>query len=309
MNVPDQAHETRARRIHAETPVILPHDHEPLSDDLDRCLAAGICGKVAMPVIDILLDHPDPISTHDVREGWAKLALAEYGRLFRDIEASGGRAFIATSADDFLRAHAERTLGVMLGAEGGNLIEGSLDLLHCFYRLGLRFLQLTWAFPNHIARPGGRDGSGLTAFGRALIPELNRLGVMIDIGHAGYATLYQVLELSSQPVLMAHGGADGAVRRSRHPQWGVSAPGVFWDDNAIRALVQAGGLFGVNFFAPVYFRDENAFCDVTLDDVIPHFEYIAELVGADGLSIGPDYFPNYGGWERLERSQNSDHLR
>jgi len=299
----------RARQIHTRTPVILIHDHVPLPADVDDCLAGGICGKVHLPILDIQIG-PDAMATGRVTEGWARHALEQFGQSFRQIEADP-RLKLATTAADFERARQQRRLAVLLGSEGGKLIEGSLDLLYGFYEMGYRWMQLTWAFPNQIASFYGPDeGPGLTDFGRELIGVLNHLGILIDVEHSGKQVFEQVMELSAQPILMSHGGAHGALQRSRHPEWNRGSYGCFLDDAMLKALAQKGGLLGIHFFGPVYFRNAESFCDITLADVLDHVQYVADLVGPDVLALGCDFFPTTGDWAELQRSQNSppDHF-
>jgi membrane dipeptidase len=292
----------RAQALHDQTPVILVHDHEPPRDDLERCRAGGICGKVSLPVLDVKIQG-DPLSTGMETRGWARHATAEFARTLAQIRQAGKRMRLVTRAQDFSDALTGKQVAVLLGSEGGKLIEGSLARLQTFYRLGYRFMGLTWAYPNQISYLDGQPEPGLTRFGRQLVPELNRLGILIDVGHAGQRTFFQLLELSGHPILMSHGGAQGAVKRSRHPDWPAGL-GCFCDDEMLRALAQTGGLLGINFVGHVFYRD-NGFCDITLDDVIAHFDYVTELVGPDVLALGCDYFPTTGAWAELQRRQNS----
>lgn len=292
-------------QLHKDSLVLVIHDHEPIADDLHRCLEGGITGKVMLPVLDVRIQS-DAFATGPITEGWARHALEEFGKTFRQIEATEGKAFVATSDRDFVRAKQEGRLAILLGAEGGKLIEESLELLQAFYCMGLRVLQLTWAFPNQISRCDEADGGpGLLPFGRELIRELNRLGVLVDVEHAGQKTFYQTLELSRKPIVMSHGGTHGALRRSRHPEWSRGDYGCFLDDDMLKALSQNGGLLGINFFGPAFYRGAEASCDITLDDVLDHFDYVAGLVGPDTLALGCDYFPTYGHWAELQRNQNS----
>ena len=292
----------KARDLHKRVPVITIHDHDPIADDLEGCLAGGISAKVLMPVVDIKIQR-DPMATGRVLDGWAEHARTEFREMLRQIADSGGRAFLATSEAEIERAHREGKLAVIMGAEGGKLIEDSLPLLHEFHRMGLRFVGLTWAFPNRISNMDDPAQPGLTAFGKTVVAEMNRLGIVIDIGHAGYRTFFQTLELSSHPIVFSHGGAKGAILRSRHPDW-YSGANCFCDDDMLKALAETGGLIGVNFVGHVFHRSHGT-TDVVMADVIDHFEYVAERVGVDVLALGCDYFPTHGLWAELQRSQDS----
>ena len=299
--------EARAAELHRQYPVILIHDHEPLGDDLEKCRRAGITGKVLLPVLDVIM-HGDPFATGPVLEGWADHARSEFRKTLAAIQATRGQAFQATCAQDFRYAHREGKLAVLLGSEGGKLIEGSLARLTEFYQMGYRCMQLTWNFPNHLIQPTGPAGeSELTAFGRELIRELNRLGIIVDVAHAGRRAGHQVLELSAHPVLLSHGGARGAIRRSRHPDWNRYRDVSFVDDEFLRLLAGTGGLLGINFYGPLFFEDAQGVADTTVSDVADHFQYVAETVGVEVLALGCDYFPTDGAWSALLPRQDATH--
>ena len=295
----DESLELKAAEIHRQHPVILIHDHEPVSDDLDKCRVAGISGKVYLPVMDVIMnDHP--FATGPVLSGWADHARKEFQGTLAAIQATRGQALLALSGTDFLKAHREGKLAVLLGSEGGKLIEGSLSLLSEFHRMGLRCMQLIWNYANHIFQATGSAGEwGMTAFGRDLVRELNRLGIIVDVTHAGRMACRQVMEISAHPVMLSHGGALGAIRRSRHPDWSRYKYVSFVEDEILRHLAQTGGLLGINFYAPLFFEDSNGISDTSVEDVADHFQYVAETAGVDVLALGCDYFPRRGGWLAL----------
>lgn len=289
----EQLLQARAEDIHRRHPVILIHDHDPLADDQQECRAAGISGKVFVPVIDAFVDE-NPMASAPIFDGWADHARGVFMQTLESIQATCGRVLLATSAADFRRAHREGKLVVLLGSEGGKLVEGSLDRLPEFYEMGYRCMQMRWNCPNQIVT---KEADGLTAFGRELIPALNRLGIMIDAMHAGRRAFFEMAALSKHPLLLSHGGAQGALRKARIPGWGRGNDRTFVDDEMLSALAETGGLLGINLYGPQFApTDSQGQSDVTLEDVAEHFQYVADAVGVDTLAIGGDYFPTYGHW-------------
>jgi membrane dipeptidase len=151
---------------------------------------------------------------------------------------------LCTSPSDILTARAEGKFAVLLGIEGGHSIENDLALLRLFYRLGVRYMTLTWANSNEWADSSGdiddpaiQHHNGLTEFGRDVIREMNRLGMMIDVSHVSDKTFYDVLEVTRTPILASHSSA-----RTLTP-----APRNLTDDQ-LRAIAATNSVAMVNFY-------------------------------------------------------------
>jgi membrane dipeptidase len=124
--------------------------------------------------------------------------------------------FLAVKAEDVARARREGKIGILLGVEGGHMIDSSLQVLRHLYRLGARYLGLTHS--GNTAWVGAaeyEDGpKGLTDFGREVVREMNRLGMMVDLAHASDQAFYDAVETSRAPVLNTH-AACRALAKSR----------------------------------------------------------------------------------------------
>ena len=134
---------------------------------------------------------------------------------------------------------------MLLGLEGGHAIENSLALLRTFYRLGIRYMTLTWANHNEWADSSGDKPlhHGLTEFGREVIREMNRIGMMVDVSHVSDETFWDVLEASSAPVIASHSGSRAVTASHRN-----------LTDEQLKALATRGGVALVNFF-PAFIDD------------------------------------------------------
>ena len=151
---------------------------------------------------------------------------------------------LCASPQDILTAHAEGRFAMLLGVEGGHSIGNDLGLLRRYFDVGVRYMTLTWSNTNEWADSSGDlDDStvphhgGLTDFGRGVVREMNRLGMMIDVSHASDATFDDVLATTNTPVIATHSSARGLTDSPRN-----------MTDAMLRKLVDNGGLCMVNFF-------------------------------------------------------------
>ena len=146
--------------------------------------------------------------------------------------------FCLTPAD-ILAAKAAGRFAVLLGLEGGHAIENSLEQLRTFHNLGVRYMTLTWANANEWADSSGAPAvhNGLTLFGRDVIREMNALGMMVDVSHVSDQTFWDVLEVSSKPIIASHSSARAVTPAPRN-----------LTDDQLRALAAKGGVALVNFF-------------------------------------------------------------
>jgi len=196
------------------------------------------------------------------------------GLLTQIAEAEGVR--LVLRADDVTEAHAAGELAVLLNIEGAEPLQGSLALLRSYYRLGVRMMGLVWNHRNEVAEGVGEpeSGGGLTRFGREVVREMNRLGMLIDLAHITPAGFFQVLELSEDPVLFTHGNCQALCEHPRN-----------LTDEQIRALAAKGGVFGVSFVAS-FMGKETA----TLETVADHIDHVCQLLGnADHVGLGSDF--------------------
>jgi membrane dipeptidase len=196
--------------------------------------------------------------------------------LLTEIEAGGPGVRLALNAADIRAAHANKQLAVLLNIEGAEGIQGSLALLRNYYRLGVRMMGLVWNHRNEVAdgtNEYGHEG-GLTNFGRAVVKEMNRLGMVIDLAHIPPKGFFDTLELSEQPVLFTHGNVH---KLHAHPR--------NLTDEQIKALAQKGGVFGISF-VNTFMNKETA----TLKTVADHIDHVVQLLGsADYVAYGSDF--------------------
>ncbi|HTH52974.1 MAG TPA: dipeptidase [Edaphobacter sp.] len=161
-----------------------------------------------------------------------------------DIIAAHPQDFVfATTADEIVRAHKEHKIAALMGIEGGHAIEDSLRLLRDYYALGVRYMTLTHFNTNHWADSQGdiddpqvQHHNGLTPFGKDVVREMNRLGMMVDISHTADKTFWDALETSSAPIIASHSACRAVAAHTRN-----------MTDEMIKALADKGGVVQINF--------------------------------------------------------------
>ena len=151
----------------------------------------------------------------------------------------------ATSTAGIRAAVADNKRAILIGIEGGHAIEDSLDLLRAFYRFGARYMTLTHTNTNNWADSSTDEAkhNGLSPFGKQVVLEMNRLGMLVDISHVSDKTFYDAVEISKAPVIASHSSSRALA----------SAPRNMTDD-MLRALAKNGGVAMVNFY-PVFLSD------------------------------------------------------
>ena len=161
------------------------------------------------------------------------------------------RMMMAFSPADILRAHREHKLAALMGIEGGHSIENDMHLLHDYYRLGVRYMTLTWSNTNEWADSSGdiddakvQHHNGLTDFGKQVVLEMNRLGMMVDISHVSDKTFWDTIAITKAPVIASHSSARALTNAPRN-----------MTDDMLRAVAKNGGVVQVNFYSG--FVDEN----------------------------------------------------
>ncbi len=211
-------------------------------------------------------------------------SLCQVDAFYAMVEQNEGRFLPATHAADIEKAKAEGKVAGILSLEGAEPLAGDIELLRIFYRLGVRNLGLTWDYRNQagdgvgVAEPGG-----LTDYGRALVREANRLGMMIDIAHLPPQGVADVLHTTERPVIDSHANAHALCGHRRN-----------LTDAQLDALAANGGVVCVAFVPGFIHSDPS---QASLEGVLDHIDYIVRRIGIDHVGIGSD-FDGYDGTTR-----------
>ena len=248
-------------------------------------------------------------------------ALAMIARIRDAVRNHPGDLILATSVADIRRAAASNRIAILLGMEGGHMIDGDLGLLRTFAALGIRYLTLTHSRNTPWADSSGddREHGGLTTFGRDVVRELNRLGVMVDVSHVSDETFEDALEESRAPLIASHSSMRAISGHARN-----------MTDDMIRAMAAKGGIVMINYHATFLneayrvasmapdiaadVRQANQKCGdddacammavdqlnrglmragrlpvVSLDDIVGHIHRAVSVAGIDHVGLGSDF--------------------
>ena len=230
---------------------------------------------------------------------------------------------LATTAEDIRAAHRQGKIAALLGIEGGHAIEDSLRLLRIYYNEGVRYMTLTHTNSNHWADSSGdekKPNNGLSPFGKDVVREMNRLGVIVDISHTADKTFWDAIEVSKAPIFASHSSCRAISNVPRN-----------MTDEMIVALAKKGGVIQINFdcgylnqqaadaegarsakLRPMmeelrkkYANDPDgtrkAYMEMrksmphepavraTLADVVKHINHVVEIAGVDAVGLGSDF--------------------
>ncbi len=237
--------------------------------DFPRALAAGQSGQVTNLLVPRVKEDP------------CKSILKAYRQLQLDLAAAPHMALLATTAAAIEQARHEGKVAVILTIEGGEGLEGDLDLLHVYHQLGVRSLGLTWMYRNALAEGNWEDsGAGMTSFGRAVIREMNALRMLVDVAHATEQTFWDALEASSAPVICSHTSCRSLVK-----DFHTHAVSRYLSDEQMKAIASQGGVVGIFFSANRELDDDAA--DAT--DLARFIAHAATVCGPAHVGLGSDF--------------------
>ena len=203
--------------------------------------------------------------------------LDKYNQEIKKLHENGIDVLQVRTAEDAgnVLKHKAATL---LAIEEGGAIDGSLEALRCLYELGVRAMTLTWSNRNDIADGINEEatGSGLTLFGKQVVAEMNRLGMLVDVSHISTAGFWSVIETSTKPIIATHSNAKSLCPHPRN-----------LNDEQIKALAQNGGLAGITFAGQFLEEDWRNAC---IESVYKHIDYMLNLIGNDDhIGFGSDF--------------------
>jgi len=252
--------------------------------------------------------------------GAARRTLDMVDSLYRAVERHPNDLMLATSVADIRRAKKQKKIAALMGIEGGHAIENSLAALREFHRLGVRYMTLTWNNTNDWADAarGEKTHHGLTEFGKDVVREMNRLGMLVDVSHVSDETMSDALDVSKAPIIASHSSARALSNVPRNIP-----------DDLLRRIAKNGGVVQLNFYS--YFLDAatvgpqgeardkwlkvqqdllnkkykddperlaeegdkleaaNPLPPLPISKLIDHIDYVVKVAGIDHVGLGADF--------------------
>src|SRR3989475_2759878 len=172
--------------------------------------------------------------------GAARRTLDMIDSVYRAVERHPNDLIFATTSTEIRRAKAQNRIACLMGIEGGHAIENSLPTLREFYRLGVRYMTLTWNNTNDWADAGRgeKKHNGLSDFGKEVVREMNRLGMLVDVSHVSDKTMSDALEVSKAPIFASHSSARALSNVPRNIP-----------DDLLKRIARNGGVVQINFYS------------------------------------------------------------
>ncbi|NLB51575.1 MAG: membrane dipeptidase [Syntrophomonadaceae bacterium] len=202
--------------------------------------------------------------------------LKQMEKYFREIEDNRDSLYTILNFDDINSPVNYSKIGCLLHLEGAEALGSDIELLQIFYQLGLRSIGLTWNYRNRMADGVGEGAyaGGLTRLGRQLIKEINSLGMILDLAHAGEKSFYEALELYGKPLMVSHANARTLCSHFRN-----------LSDDQLKTVQAYDGLVGVTGVSD-FVRDDGI---AAMEDLTDHIVYIADLIGTRHIALGSDF--------------------
>jgi membrane dipeptidase len=334
----DAALRARAQKLHRQSIVIDTHN-DITTPMLDKAFDIGSRGDdpdakvrthtdirrmkeggLAAEFFAIYVDHNFIDKKASEGGGAARRAMDMIDTVYNQVRRHSDQMEMAYTAADIRQAARRGKIAALMGIEGGHAIEDSLHALGMFYRMGVRYMTLTHTNTNDWADSSGdiqdsaiKHHDGLTDFGREVVREMNRLGMMVDISHVSDKTFYDAVKESQAPVIASHSSCRALADQPRN-----------MTDDMLRALSKNGGIVMINFYDafldqskvefskrerevesdlakqyptdPVRVQDElekwrasQHLARTPLSKLIDHIDHAVKIAGIDHVGIGSDF--------------------
>ncbi|GLV43870.1 uncharacterized protein CBL_11550 [Carabus blaptoides fortunei] len=204
-----------------------------------------------------------------------QLTLEQIDVIKRFIDLNPQHLAFVGSAKEIVDTHKQGRIASLIGVEGGHSLGNSLAVLRTLYSLGARYLTITHTCDTPWARcSNSTDNGGLTAFGKAVIREMNRLGMIVDLSHTSVNTAKAALNATHAPVIFSHSGAYAICNSTRNIP-----------DEILKLVASNGGVVMVNFYAQLISCNNSA----TMNDVVRHIKHIRAVAGIEHVGLGAGY--------------------
>ncbi|KAL0129015.1 hypothetical protein PUN28_004016 [Cardiocondyla obscurior] len=237
--------------------------------DLPRLLKGKVGGQFWVAYVSCSSQYKDSL----------QLTMRQIDVIRRFIQKYPNNLQLVTEAGDIETTWRSGKIASMIGVEGGHSLDSSLAVLRLYYDLGVRYVTLTHTCNTPWADASTVDDGyvyNLTEFGQAMVYEMNRIGMLVDLSHVSHNVMREVLAITKAPVIFSHSSAFSVCNHYRNVP-----------DDVLHLVKKNNGVVMVNFYSE--FVNCNASRNATMEDVIKHINHIRRLIGPDHIGIGGDY--------------------
>ena len=279
----------------------------PMHTDIPRLREGGVGGQFWSVFI--------PISLRGGKDGDARIVIEQMDLVKRLVAKYPDTFEMAYTADDVIRIHREGKIASMMGMEGGHSIENSLAVLRATYELGARYMTLAHSKNTRWADSATDQpvSDGLTEFGKEIVREMNRIGMLVDLSHVSPATMHDALDVAVAPVIFSHSSAKAICKHERNVP-----------DDVLLRVKENGGVVMITFLGDYVSEDlrlhriksqekrreldaehgadreafgaawrawnqANPAPRATLEQVADHIDHVKDFIGVDYIGLGGDY--------------------
>lgn len=224
------------------------------------------------------------------REGLRKAGercLGEIMKIRADIDRYGDYCGLATTPAEIRALREQGRKAMLIGVENAYGLGGDIANVRRYRDLGATYITLSWMYDNDVCHSSSHSADttlGLTPFGRKVVAEMNRLGVIIDLSHTSEGTFWDVYRLSKAPFICSHSGASAVWKHDRNIT-----------DRQLRAIAEKDGVIQV-YIVPDYMAGRENWDKVGIDQSIDHLMHCIKVAGIDHVGIGADFDGGGGGW-------------
>ncbi|WP_289160647.1 gamma-glutamyl-gamma-aminobutyrate hydrolase family protein [uncultured Parabacteroides sp.] len=274
-----------AKRIHSRNVILDSHTDTPMNFPSQFNIGLKEGGKVNLPLMEegmvdaaIMVAYiPQGKRDDESLQQATDFAMNRLNEIHRQMEINRGRMNIARTSQEVWVTKDAGKKAIMLGLENGYAIGKDIRNIARFKELGVSYITLCHNGSNDIcdSARGDAEWGGLSPFGKEVVAEMNRLGILVDVSHAAESTFYDALEISTQPIIASHSSARALCNHPRN-----------LTDDQLKALAEKQGVVQVCLYKGFINEDAEK---ASLTDAIRHINHIVDLIGINHVGIGSDF--------------------
>jgi microsomal dipeptidase-like Zn-dependent dipeptidase len=261
---------------HCDTPMLFPKGIDIGKKNKETKVDVVKMQEGMLDAVFMVAYLPQGARTDSASQKAYRKAVSIINKLKQQIEKNKDIVAVACSVADLKKNKAENKKSIFIGIENGYAIGKDLQNVERFAQMGVRYITLSHNGDNDIcdSNKGNVEHNGLSDFGKEVVREMNRLGIMVDISHTSEKTSFDVLEISKYPIIASHSSVKALCNHPRN----VS-------DKLMKAIAAKGGIIQICFYNGFLRKDGNA----KLKDAIDHIDYAVKLIGIEHVGIGTDF--------------------